>query len=60
MDHTSAHHLPVDEHLGGFYFLAIMNNAANERLCSGFYIDVFSFPLGILLGGALPHHLGVL
>ena len=60
MNHIWAHRLAVDEHLGGFYFLAIMNNAANEHLCSSFSIDVFSFPLGILLGGAWPCHLEVL
>ena len=60
MDPVLAHCLPVDEHLGGFYFLAIMNNAANEHLCSSFYVDVFSFPLGISLGGAVLHHLEVL
>ena len=60
MDRTSAHRLPVGEHLGGFYSLAVTNNAAAEHLCSSVCIDVFSFPLGILLRGAPLHHLGVL
>ena len=59
MDPVLAHCLPVDDHLGGFYFWAIMNNAANEHLCSSLYVDVFSSPLGILLGGAALRHLEV-
>ena len=59
MDRAHFTHPTVDGHLGYFYFLATMNNAAMD-IHTQIFVWKFSFLLGIYLGMTLLGHIVIL